>query len=271
MIEVRVPGSSGNMGPAHDVMGIALDIYSVVATHGEGEPVEATHPASVAFAEAGGEGPVWVRNEIPIARGLGFSGAVRVGGAVAAYVQLGLEDDEAIEAGLATAATLEGHGDNAAPSALGGVVIVAGETVAQIPVALQTAVVVWVPDNTTTGTDSSRQALPEFIQLDDVVFNLGNVALLVTALTTGDPRALRQATRDLVHQPGRLDAQPDSAIALDAFLELGAWGAWLSGSGPSVAAFVDPAKAETIAAQLPPNGHAKVLAIDTAGAVVLQR
>lgn len=259
------------MGPGHDVMGLALDIYSVVATDGDGEPVEATHLAAVAFTEAGGVGDVWVRNEIPMARGLGYSGSVRVGGAVAAYVQLGLDDDEAVEAALGTAAALEGHSDNAAASALGGAVIVAGETVARIPLALEAAVVVWVPNNTTAGTDSSRRALPEFVQLDDVVANLGNVALLVTALTTGDHRALRQATHDLVHQPSRFEALPESAVALESFFELGAWGAWLSGSGPSVAAFVDPTDAEPIAAQLPKTGHAKVLGIDATGATVLHR
>lgn len=271
MIEVRAPGSTANLGPGFDVLGLALDIYSVVSTDGDGEPAEVTHPAAVAFAEAGGEGPVWVRTEIPMARGLGYSASVRVAGATAAYVQLGLDDDEAAEAALGTAATLEGHTDNAAASALGGAVIAAGDTVARLDLALDAAVIVWVPDATTTGTDSSRRALPEFIQLDDVVVNLGNLALLVTALTSGDPRALRQATRDLVHQPGRLDANPASAWAIDALIDAGAWGAWLSGSGPSVAAFADPADAEAVAAQLPADGHAKVLSVDTAGAVVLRR
>lgn len=271
MIEVRVPGSTANLGPGFDVLGLAIDVYSVVATAGEGHPAEPSHPASVAFTEAGGEGPVWVRTEIPMARGLGYSASVRVGGAVAAYLQLGLDDDEAVEAALGTAATLEGHSDNAAASALGGAVIAAGDTIARIPMALDAAVVVWVPDSLKSGTDSSRRALPEFIQLDDVVANLGNIALLVTAFTTGDPRALGQATRDLVHQPGRLDALPTSADALDAFLELGAWGAWLSGSGPSVAALVDPSVADHVASQLPASGHAKVLGIDSNGATVVRR
>jgi homoserine kinase len=271
VIEVRAPGSSANLGPGFDVLGLALDVYSVVATDGDGHPADPRHPAVVAFTEAGGDGPLWVRTEIPMGRGLGYSASVRVAGAAAAYVQLGLDDDEAAEAALGTAAALEGHSDNAAAAALGGAIIAAGDTVARIDLALAASVVVWVPNHTTAGTDSSRRALPEFIQLDDVVSNLGNLALLVTALTTGDPRALRQATRDLVHQPGRLDALPDSVEAIDAFLELGAWGAWLSGSGPAVAAFVDPAIADTIAAQLPPTGHAKVLAVDMTGAVVLQR
>jgi homoserine kinase len=271
VIEVRAPGSSANLGPGFDVLGLALDIYSVVATAGEGEPAEPTHPGVVAFVEAGGEGPLWVRTEIPMGRGLGYSASVRVAGAAAAYVQMGLEDDDAIEAALGTAAVLEGHSDNAAASAIGGAIIAAGDTVARIDLALEASVVVWVPNHTTAGTTTSRLALPEFIQLDDVVTNLGNLALLVTALTTGDPRALGQATRDLVHQPGRLDALPESAAVIEAFLELGAWGTWLSGSGPSVAAFVDPRRAAAVAGSLPPTGHAKVLAVDVAGATVLQR
>jgi homoserine kinase len=51
-------------------------------------------------------------------------------------------------------------------------------------------------------------------------------------------------------------------------LDAGAFAAWLSGSGPSAAAFVDRGDAESIAAALPKAGRALVLDIDDEGAVI---
>jgi homoserine kinase len=51
-------------------------------------------------------------------------------------------------------------------------------------------------------------------------------------------------------------------------LDAGAFGAWLSGSGPTAAAFVDPGEASRIAAALPTGGRALVLDIDDEGATI---
>jgi homoserine kinase len=134
---------------------------------------------------------------------------------------------------------------------------------------LDASVVVWIPDGATTSTDQSRVSLPTEVPLEDAVFNLGRVATLIAALAAGDPSALRLATQDRLHQPTRLAATPVCAAAIDAALGAGAWAAWLSGSGPTVAVLCDPAVAELVAAEMPAEGHTKVLAIDTDGAVVL--
>src|SRR5262245_17580487 len=103
---IRVPASSANLGPGFDVLGMALEIYCDVGIvrndDGAEQPggdrprrlqvpdariIDHHHPASVAFARAGGAGDLWVRNAIPEGRGLGFSGAARVGGALAAAWQ----------------------------------------------------------------------------------------------------------------------------------------------------------------------------------------
>ena len=51
-------------------------------------------------------------------------------------------------------------------------------------------------------------------------------------------------------------------------LEAGAWCAWLSGSGPTVAAMCPVANGEVLAAALPTDGHTKVLRIDHEGVTV---
>ena len=83
------------------------------------------------------------------------------------------------------------------------------------------------------------------------MFNVAHTALLVAALAAGDVGALRAATEDRLHQDRRLARVPDSRAAMDAALRAGAWGAWLSGSGPSVAAFADAATADAVARALP--------------------
>src|SRR5690606_28102713 len=95
-------------------------------------------------------------------------------------------------------------------------------------------------------------------------------AMLVAALASGDTAALRLATQDRLHQPTRLGTASASRDAIDSALAAGAWCAWLSGSGPSVAALCAIEKAEAIAAALPRHEGVvvKQLRIDHAGAVI---
>jgi homoserine kinase len=272
---VRVPASSANLGAGFDVLGMALTLHAeagVGAPPARARAADEHHPATVAFRRLGGVGPLWVRSPIPAGRGLGFSGAVRVGGAVAAVVQrhgeAALDDETARDEVLAVTADLERHADNVAASLYGGVVVAAGTHVSRVPLAFDPAVVVWVPDATTTSTDHSRSRLPDTVSRADAVFNMGRAAAFVAACTTGDHAALRWATEDRLHQEHRLAAVPGSAAARDAALDAGAWAAWLSGSGPTIAALCHIGRADELAAALPPGGHTKVLRVDHAGATV---
>lgn len=272
---VRVPATSANLGPGFDVLGLALSLYAEVGVVGEdpspegGVEADDTHPAQVAFVRAGGSGRVWVKNVIPMGRGLGFSGAVRVGGIIAAEVQRdGASWTKSASRALEIGTELEGHADNVAPSIHGGVVITSESLVVPVPVALDAVFVMWVPDFTTS-TNESRGKIGESVPLADAVFNISRTAMFVTALQTGDTALLREATRDRIHQPVRLAASPACGVALDAGLSAGAWCGWLSGSGPTVALMCDPATAESVAGALPSDGHSKILRLDTAGATVL--
>jgi len=127
--------------------------------------------------------------------------------------------------------------------------------------------VMWVP-SFVTSTDQSRAALPAEVPLADVVFNIGRTALLVAALAAGDVDILRTATEDRLHQARRLAVAQPSQAALQAALDAGAWAAWLSGSGPTVAVMCAVDEAEALAAALPVDGHTKILRIDHAGATI---
>jgi len=263
---IRVPASSANMGPAFDALGLAITTYLDVSVGAADSTVE-THPAVRAFRYAGGTGPISVESAFPGGRGLGYSGAARVAGLAAAHVQRGRGLFESRDTVLAQATELEGHADNAAASLLGGVVATAGGHATRIPLALEPAVVVWIPVRE-TATRESRRRMATSIPFDDATFNIGRTALLVAALAAGDTDALRAATEDHLHQDTRLARAHDSLSALRSALDAGAWCAWLSGSGPSIAALVDPADAQRIAAALPSEGRTLVLHIDDRGATV---
>ena len=266
---VRVPASTANIGSAFDAVAIALATYLDVSDD-EGSPASETHPAVRAFRHGGGEGPLTVRSRFPGGRGLGFSGAARVAGLLAAHVQRGRGLDEARHDTLAVASELEGHADNVAASLLGGIVAVAGGAAVRVTSGCELAIVVWVP-NRETPTANARRLLPEHVSFADAAFNIGRAALLIGALAAGDTGALRIATEDRLHQDRRLARVPETHQAIDAALGAGALGAWLSGSGPSAAAFVDPQRGQEIAAGLPAGGRAMVLEIADEGATVTTR
>jgi len=272
---VRTPASSANIGPGFDTLGMALGLYAEIGLVERGIPdgaraIDEHHPASVAFERNGGDGALWERTSIPMGRGLGYSGAVRVGGAVlAGALRTGttsLDADERARA-FSLVAELEGHADNVAASLFGGVVATAAGRVVPVRLGVDPAIVVWIP-SFVTRTDESRKQLPDVVSLADAAFNLGRLALLVAALGDGDIGALRSATEDRLHQPVRLAAAEPSAAAMSAALDAGAWCSWLSGSGPTVAVMCAMADAERVAAALPADGRTKVLRIDHAGAVI---
>lgn len=270
---ISVPASSANMGPGFDTLGLALDVpFLCRLGPGKDRRVEAeTHPTVVAFRSFGGVGPVSIKTSIPSGRGLGFSGAARVAGLVAACVQQHgprLDLSAHLSRVFAQAADMEGHGDNVAASIYGGCVAAAGRRVVSVPMPLEPAIVVWIPSSQTS-TSTSRKALAPLVSRDDAVFNVARTAILVAALAGGDIAALRDATQDRLHQDVRFRLAPQCRVALLSMLQAGAWSAWLSGSGPTVAAMCAPHDAARIMAALPPGGRAHVLEIDRVGVKLL--
>jgi homoserine kinase len=57
---------------------------------------------------------------------------------------------------------------------------------------------------------------------------------------------------------------------MESALGAGALAAWLSGSGPTAAALVEPAQASKVASALPPGGRAEVLRIAERGVTVTE-
>lgn len=281
-LAVRVPATSANLGPGFDVFGMALSLFATVSLGSidEFELVSAGHPAMQAFMRAGGVGQVWVHSPIPSGRGLGFSGAVRVGGVILGLAQKYSVHDDQLDGFIVEhrdeiigiAAQLEGHYDNVAASVIGGIVVASPEATVSVPLAEsikdEIRVVVWVPFFQTS-TDSSRSTLNSNVERADAVFNIARASQLVIALTSGDLQVLRGSMDDRLHQDRRLEDTPMCRAVMNRLNDLGAITSWLSGSGPTVASFVKLADAQEIADVLNrefSEGHAKVLSVDCLGA-----
>jgi homoserine kinase len=243
-VRARAPASSANLGPGFDTLAVALECYVSVEVeaapslrvHSEGEGAglfdDASHLAARVVTEVLGHDrfAVTVRSQIPVARGLGSSAALAAAAAAAA----GAEDP------FAVAASYDGHPENAAASAFGGLVtaamVEARAVHAALPLSEALAFVVVIPERN-LATPEARGVLPEALSREDVVFNLGRMGLLVAGL--GDPEALiPESTEDRIHQPARSALFPEAPQILDALVGAGALAASWSGAGPSLLGIV---------------------------------
>jgi homoserine kinase len=213
------------------------------------------------------------KNQIPLARGLGSSAAATVAGLVAGNALC--DNVLSTEELLVLATQVEGHPDNVAPALLGGLVVVAeheGKLLhSRVAVPSDLKAALFVPDFVMP-TEDARRVLPLQIPRSDAVYNLGRVALLVTALLQGDDRLLDAATRDRLHQPYREAIFPAMPALLSAAREAGALAAFLSGAGSTILALcregadrVAEAMAET-GRGLGVEGQAMVVPVSSEGA-----
>jgi homoserine kinase len=272
-VRARAPASSANLGPGFDTLAVALECYVSVeveeapslSVHSEGEGAglfdDASHLAARVVTDVLGHDrfAVTVRSQIPVARGLGSSAALATAAAAAA----GAEDP------FAVAAAYDGHPENAAASAYGGLVVatmVEGRPVhAALPLSEELAFVIVIPERN-LATPEARGVLPETLTREDVVFNLGRMGLLVAGLA--EPAALvPESTDDRIHQPARTELFPEAPWILGALVEAGALAASWSGAGPSLIGIVRA----TMAASVLAAAEAALAATDVPGrALVLQ-
>jgi homoserine kinase len=294
-VRVRVPATTANLGPGFDCLGLALTLYNditvvqtghgvTVHTAGEGAgllPADdrnlVVRAAECVFAAIERRPPglrVELHNRIPVGSGLGSSAAAVLGGMLAANAFYGdpLPRDLIVQ----MAAEMEGHPDNVAPAAAGGLVLSFKETdtlrVVRLAVPPLQAVVV-LPDFALP-TEKARELLPAQLPMADAVFNIGRAVLLVHALENGDLGQLEAGMQDRLHQPYRMRLIPGAVEAAQAARANGAAGVALSGAGPSLVALavgnceqIQAAMREAFArAGLASRGW--VLDVDSRGAVV---
>lgn len=186
---------------------------------------------------------VEVEAHIPLARGLGSSSSVIVAGLVGANLLEGepLDADALVQ--LAT--DIEGHPDNVVPALLGGAHLCDISLESDGSRKTRTYPLPWpggwrvliaVPPYRLL-TETARQVLPKSFTMPDVLYNVRKASLLTYSLLKGDGDAFSQSLSDRLHQPYRGPLIPEFDVIRQAAMETGAFGAVISGAGPSVAVF----------------------------------
>jgi homoserine kinase len=264
VIRAVAPASTANLGPAFDAAGAALDLrnelevepgpFAVeVVGEGNGElPADGRHLSLRAFALFAEPRRFRFRfvNRIPLERGLGSSAAAIALGLVAGACAAGAEPSPADLLGLAE--ELEQHLDNVAAALLGGVCVAWREggsaRARRIADDVPAAAVAVVP-RARTSTAASRGELPASVSHADAAATAGAALLLGAALVSGDATLLGPALRDRLHEPYRAGGAP-LLERVRAAAPPGTLGVTLSGSGPTVIAWVEHARADEAAATL---------------------
>ncbi len=302
---VRVPATSANLGPGFDVLGIALGLFDELELSlwkkGERPPLTITVDGAGA-----GDIPTDSRNlayralvqvfkaarkpvpavelrlkvRLPVAGGLGSSSAAIVGGLVAGNAAL--KNKFSVQELVQMATDLEGHPDNVLPALVGGLCagVVTTEGVKYVAwkdaaLARDVRAVVCTPDFQVP-TEKARRVLPARLDRKDAIFNAAHVALFLSAIHEKRYDLLGEAMGDRLHQPYRAKLVPGLMDVIAAARRSGAYGAALSGAGPTVLALVSREKAAKVARAM---GGAfqrrrirplsQVLRIQTRGASVL--
>jgi homoserine kinase len=302
--EIIVPASTSNLGASFDTCGLALSLYlrvevepraaragsfEIVPT-GEGAekmPIDESNliirsAKYVAAERSRGKtdlngARLRVDNQIPLSRGLGSSSAAIIAGISVYEVLTGDRLNE--EEFFGYALHFEGHGDNLAPSLLGGMVV-AVLTERRSLVAVKRPwpeaikVVLCIPE-IEMETVKMREVLPQMVTRQDAIYNLQRGALLQAALAGERFELLNEALRDRLHQPYRAPFGPGLSEVLNLNDETagypGLLGVAMSGAGSTLIALTTgncEEIAEAMVKRLASNGvrsYAREVKVDKIG------
>ncbi|HEX4653027.1 MAG TPA: homoserine kinase [Candidatus Udaeobacter sp.] len=291
-VTVRVPASTSNLGPGFDSLGIALRIYNSV-TIVRGASRSQDHPQIVAEAadrffkrtrRRAFSFSYSTAEQIPRSRGLGSSAAVRLG----VLLALNFLSENALGRLIIfeMCSELEGHPDNAAPGIFGGFTVTASgrfgdsrkfsgqrgdRTVQRFRVSPHLKFVLLVSP-IEIATSAARQLLPLKISHAAAVKSCANACALTAAFAAQDYDKLSGAFDDYLHQPFRTKLIPFLPGVIAAAEKAGALGAFLSGSGSTVAAVTLRAPNKVAAAMAHAAkvcGHTVITRADNRGAQIL--
>lgn len=246
-VTVKVPATTSNIGPGFDCLGLALAFYNEITISRTSsktisnighEPsgqsiVKCAAQAYFLAAETKEFRFDWdvPRSEVPMARGLGSSATLRLG------VLSGLNH---LSGNLLTqnqifrlAATLEGHPDNAAAAMFGGFVVTNGRTHSRIEVDPGLKFAILIPD-AEVRTSEARTILPTTVPTTSLARNIQNACQLVSSFAQRQYDGLPGLFDDHLHQPYRASLLPGLYEVIDAGVQAGALGGFLSGSGSSI-------------------------------------
>jgi homoserine kinase len=263
MIAAFAPATVSNVGCGFDVLGFALDAPGdvVMAEHSEQPGVKITDiegdggqlsrdpalntagAAVQALLEHLGAArgiQLRIHKGLPLASGVGSSGASAVAAVVAANELLGRPAAFELLLECAMAGEVAGcgsaHPDNVAPALYGGFVLARSASppdIIRLPIPEGLSCAVLHP-HLEVNTGAARALLGDSVRLGDAVRQWGNVGALVAGLFLNDLPLVGRALEDHVVEPKRAHLVPGFSTVKQAARSAGALGCSLSGSGPSI-------------------------------------
>lgn len=249
---VRIPATSANLGPGFDTLGLALGLYNdfiitpsilqSIKIEGEGASIPKLLKDNnfikvfkETYLNLGGEEQqfsFYLKNNIPISRGLGSSSAVIVGAIVSAYEMLKIPYSRDLI--LSKAIKYERHPDNITPAVNGGfnISMIKNGRVFYIKhkIANDIKAVVVIP-NKTISTKYSRKTLPKQYSFNDTVLNISRASMISGIFMSKRWNLLKVAVEDRIHQDKRMSLFPILFTVRKEALKAGALMSVLSGSG----------------------------------------
>lgn len=267
-VSVKVPATTANFGSGFDCIGMALPIYNTITIEetvlpGTGIEINVISESETntdfaiehipkdenniiykavemlynSIGQTPSELKINIKSQIPIAKGLGSSASIIVGGLMAANELLNKPADEAALLSIAT--EVEGHPDNVTPAIVGGLVLTSLEedgsiVYKKLPWPEEWHITVCIPDYE-LATDISRSVLPQEVPMTDATFNLRRTAMFVEALHTKDADLMKLALQDKLHQQYRMKLVPGLQDIIENLKhEENVIGTVLSGAGPAI-------------------------------------
>ncbi|MCR6515679.1 MULTISPECIES: homoserine kinase [Clostridium] len=251
---VIVPGTSANMGPGFDSMGLALNLYNIYKFEKIESGIELSgfdegynnldnilyKAMKLCFEKANykisyGIKISEIKRDIPVSRGLGSSSALIVAGIFAA--NRFMDDLFSLDDLLDLAVLIEGHPDNVAPAILGGIVIASvldKKTYYQKVVSKNDYKYIAIVPRYELKTDMARSILPKTVEYSDAIYNISRVGLLVSGLINGDDKAVNIAMNDRLHEPFRKKFIKGFDLIKEEAYNNKAIASFLSGAGPTI-------------------------------------
>jgi homoserine kinase len=290
---IKVPGSTANLGPGFDSIGLALGLYLELDVTLQDEWAFEHHSVhlpekftvedhlvyKVAKETAERYGAVLpackivMRSELPLARGLGSSASAIVAGIEVANQVCDL--NLTIEQKYTLASRIEGHPDNASASVCGGLTI--GSTLPNGELELiytqdvDAAFAVFIP-NVELKTSEARKVLPAQYDKAYAVHASANANMLTAALLTKDyARAGKFMEHDLFHEPFRANLIPNYHEIRQTAKDAGAYGTAISGAGPTVISLLTKTNVDSFVEKmrpLYPTYDIQAVHVDTTGVQV---
>lgn len=260
-VKITLPATITNLGPGLNSLGLAIGLYTsieisrreddqlVVEAEGEGAGrygMGLRHPTALAIMRLFQKQEnailglnVKISNHIPLNSGLGAEAAFWVAGVIGANNLMGAVYNRLQM--LEMAAVISGLTSQVVTSIMGGLTasFTSGEKIIYRALPISGLSVVVALPELKQYTSEGAKVKPDRVPLNDALFNLSRVPLLVEALRVGDWKLIGQLMDDRLHIPYLKTQITGYDHVAEMARRAGALAVSLSGDGPALVAFAE--------------------------------